>query len=96
MTSLLLLTALTIPMVDRQSVLVVVGAPGDDEYGEQFLEWAQDWERAAQNADAEYIQIGTQPHDESDKDRFQEIVARQQDNGAETLWIVLIGHWHIR
>ncbi len=60
-TALLLATLLLLgsDIPDRQMVIAVVGAPGTDEYGSQFLEWSGRWQAAAKQADADFISIGT-------------------------------------
>lgn len=42
----------------RQTVLLVVGAPGSQEYGEAFAAWAGRWREAAEKADAVCLRIG--------------------------------------
>jgi hypothetical protein len=43
--------------VERPTVIVVVGAPGGEEYGEKFSEWADRWEIAAKTAAAHFVRI---------------------------------------
>ena len=40
------------PTDGKASVIVVVGAPGEEEYGRSFAQWAAHWEKAAQKGDA--------------------------------------------
>ena len=78
---------------DRPTVLVVVGAEGTKEYGEQFREWAGRWQKAASQAQAEFTAIGPgQPSDKSDRDLFQEQLGKIAPTSSEALWLVLIGH----
>jgi hypothetical protein len=42
----------------RQMVILVVGAPGAEEYGEAFTAWADRWQDAARQADAICLRIG--------------------------------------
>ncbi len=42
----------------EQSVIVVIGAPGTDEYGKAFHEWAENWREAAAKGDAKFTLIG--------------------------------------
>lgn len=42
------------------TVIVVVGAPGSEEYAEQFAAWAGRWKAAAERGGARYIGIGSQ------------------------------------
>ena len=40
------------------SVIVVVGAPGTEEYAQQFFEWADRWQKICNKADAEFHSVG--------------------------------------
>src|SRR5437016_623918 len=42
----------------RAAVIVVIGAEGTKEYGEQFRQWALRWEAAAKQASADFVAIG--------------------------------------
>ena len=55
-----LLVALDQPK-DTPSVLVVVGAPGSDEYKTEFHRWASLWRAAAGKASAQFLEIGEEP-----------------------------------
>jgi hypothetical protein len=44
---------------DRQTVIVVVGAPGSEKYGQQFQQWTALWQRAAKQGAAECITLGS-------------------------------------
>jgi hypothetical protein len=75
------------------TVLVIVGAPGEEEFGRNFLTWAGFWEKSAAQAAANYVAIGiatNQPGD--DRDRVRETLAVQATNQASELWLVLLGH----
>jgi hypothetical protein len=77
----------------RPAVLVVVGAAGTSEYGEQFRQWAGRWEAAAKQAQAEFAAIGLdKPGEKSDRDWLVERLAALQSESTETMWLVLIGH----
>ena len=60
--ALLLMTTLAVgatpPTGQNQVVLVVVGAPGAEEYATQFAQWAGAWERACSKSDATFLEIG--------------------------------------
>ncbi len=79
------------------AVVVVQGARGTKEYGEQFATWAGRWKSAANQGQAEFISIGligSEAADEqSDKKRLQGQLQRLVTNEATTpIWLVLIGH----
>ena len=76
----------------RQSVLVVVGAAGADEYGEQFRTWASRWQSAAEKGGADFAAIGLETEEEkSDRNLWAERLAALE-KGEGPLWLVLIGH----
>lgn len=77
----------------RQLVMVVVGAQGEPGYGEQFGQWAQRWRAAAEQAHAEYFEIGTssgEPTDDRDVLRMR--LAAAEPASVEPLWLVFVGH----
>jgi hypothetical protein len=81
---------------DHPTIILVVGAPGEAEFGRDFAKAADDWTDAAKLASAHLIQIGrdqsptTQP---TDKDRLkQSLAAENQRASTSTLWLVFIGH----
>ena len=77
----------------RACVIVVVGASGEKEFGEQFQQWAERWEAAAKQAQADYLVIGLDEISEKpDRDVLQQRVASISTNSNEALWVVLIGH----
>ena len=43
----------------RPTVIVVVGAAGEEEFGKQFAEWSAKWTTAAAKASAKSVLIGT-------------------------------------
>jgi hypothetical protein len=84
-----------------QSVIVVVGAPGTDEYGGAFKGWAAEWRDAAEKGGAEYTLIGGDKANTAtgpaaaidDRARLKKILDdRAKQEGADPLWLVLIGH----
>jgi len=79
--------------VPKQSVLVVVGAGGNEEYSRQFRLWAERWKSAAERGGAEFAAIGLeQPEGSSDRERLQQRLAERSAASTEPLWLVLIGH----
>ncbi|QEF99208.1 hypothetical protein Mal15_32690 [Stieleria maiorica] len=76
-------------------VLVVVGAPGEDEFGEAFAQWAATWEATCQRADLVMHVIGPTGDDRetSDKDQLKAALSdAASTNSARPLWLILIGH----
>ncbi len=95
------------PRDDGQAcVIVVVGAAAVDEYAQPFETWADRWETAAAQANAEFIRIGqadaqlsdAQPSENNaaapanDRQRLQQAIEQHASGSTEPLWIVLIGH----
>lgn len=79
--------------ISRQQILVVVGAPGSPEYGEQFSSWADRWKSVAKNSDASYLELGRQDaNGTSDKDSLQKTLVELKGSDERETWIVLIGH----
>ena len=91
----------------RQSVLVVAGAPGADEYRSVFAGWAEKWREAAIEAEAEFHSVGIDESEptleiEIDDDLEAEATDRHlliekvqhlaQQDSLEPFWIILLGH----
>ncbi len=76
------------------SVVVVIGAPGTDEYDAAFRDWADQWRIAADAAGAKFTRIGGDEAGETnDRSRLQETLAVEAERAeADVLWLVLIGH----
>jgi len=78
---------------DRPTVIVVVGAPGEEDYGRNFSEWAGSLQKAATLAGAKEITIGLRTNDAAaDREQFQQALAGEPKEGSAGLWLVLIGH----
>ena len=76
----------------QPSVIVVVGAPGEEEYGESFVQWAGRWEQAAKQGGARCTVFGLNPGaPANDREKLQQALKAEPAEGAE-LWLVLIGH----
>lgn len=78
---------------ERTTLILVVGAAGDEEFGRAFQESARRWEQAGTNAGARLITIGVGSNaPASDRERFQQALAQESKDGTAELWLVLIGH----
>ncbi len=86
---------------DRPTVIIVVGAPGVPEYGEQFHRWADRWQQAAEQSGAQCLRIGETPASASsaagdteqpDRERLESLLLEEPKQSAAPLWLVLIGH----
>jgi len=81
------------PSFEQPSVVVVVGSPGMDEYGEKFEEWAARWEEAADRAGARRLRVGNDPSGETnDRERLERLIADEPKESTEALWVIFIGH----
>ncbi|MCY2981521.1 MAG: hypothetical protein NTU79_22910 [Planctomycetota bacterium] len=82
------------PDAPTRSILIVVGAPGEEEYAKSFPEWAERWKTVctSNTSKVEWID-GTKPSEtngKSDHDRILDWIS--ENPKAKEHWIVLIGH----
>jgi hypothetical protein len=78
---------------DRAAVLVVVGAPGEKAFGEQFAKWAERWKAAAEKANADFAAIGlNEATDQTDREQLIQRLSAWSAASNEVAWLVLIGH----
>lgn len=78
---------------DATTVIVVVGAAGEEEYGKVFSEEAARWEKVSEQAKAKHVTIGfatTGP--ELDHAAVQHALEAEAKEGEGELWLVFIGH----
>src|SRR5262245_42876324 len=74
-------------------VIVVLGAPGADEYAAQFQEWGERWRQAAEQGDADFALVhGADARDGTDRDRLRSLLSDASGENRSPLWLVLIGH----
>ena len=89
----LVLLAIDCMACAETTVVVLVGAEGTLEYGREFAVWADRWRVAAENAGAKFIEVGRDASaDRTDRDRLRQILEDEPVDGADELWLVLIGH----
>jgi hypothetical protein len=75
------------------TVLIVVGAPGEATFGDQFTAWAGQWQKAAQKAGAQSFLLGLETNTAAtDRDSLEKKLAEEQKESPHELWLVLIGH----
>jgi hypothetical protein len=73
--------------------MVVVGAPGADEYAPQFHQWSERWRAAAEKGGAEFLLVGdATASDSTDRERLQKLLRGAGGDEKSPLWLVLIGH----
>lgn len=71
------------------SVLIVVGAPGEEEFGKMFDDWAQHWKNACGKAGAKATLVGGTTND---FEMLRTNLVQEATNVADEFWLVLIGH----
>lgn len=82
------------PSTEKPTIIVIVGAAGDQEYGAQFARWADLWQETCTKAGAMFIQIGLldDAGEPNDRVTLQKTLARESQQSTAALWLVLIGH----
>ena len=76
---------------EKPSVVVVTGAPGTEEYGQEFAKWADQWKAASKKAKATFRQVGKAKKGDP-KDDLRKILAKESKKSPQPLWVVLLGH----
>jgi hypothetical protein len=75
-----------------RTVIVAVGAPGEEEFGKVFAESAAQWIKAGATAGVSTTVIGLSPEDQDGREKLREAIVREATRGAGELWIVFLGH----
>jgi len=76
---------------DQTSVIVVTGAPGNEEYKKIFSEWTAQWKDAAGKGEAKFSDA-VHTEEKSQKDRLGELIKAELNQSKSPLWLVMIGH----
>ena len=80
-------------VADAPSVIIVVGAAGEPEYGTNHLQQAALWIRAAESAGVAAVTLGVGTDSgKTDRELLQAQLAAEPAEGPGELWLVLIGH----
>lgn len=75
------------------SVLIIVGAAGEPEFGSNFVEQAQLWKTTCDQARVRATQIGlSNSATRTDQEQLKHLLAAESIDSPEALWLVLIGH----
>lgn len=75
------------------SVILVVGAAGEPEYGSNFIREAELWSNACSRAGCRELTIGVSPAGRTnDFDLLKRALAREPVEGSGQLWLVFLGH----
>ncbi|MBE0545564.1 MAG: hypothetical protein IH623_29865 [Verrucomicrobia bacterium] len=77
----------------QPTVIVVVGAAGEAEFGVEFAKWTEQWRKATEQAGAIHQVVGIGPTNAiTDLAQLKEILSNEPTNTTAELWLVLIGH----
>jgi hypothetical protein len=83
------------PSPTAPTVILVVGAAGDSEFGTNFLNQAELWQKACSRAAARTIIIGLDVSlatAADDHDQIRDVLDQEPKESLAQLWLVLIGH----
>jgi hypothetical protein len=81
------------PGSDRATVIVVAGAPGEQEFEPDFKLQVEAWAAVSQQAAAKHVAIGAETDEKkTDRERLKEALEAEAKDGPGELWLVLIGH----
>lgn len=79
--------------VQHPTVIVAVGAAGEEEFGKEFAKWAELWIRAGDKAEAKPVTIGLgSTNATTDLALLKQTLSNEPTNSTAELWLVLIGH----
>jgi hypothetical protein len=78
---------------NQTSVIIMVGAAGEEDYGKEFERWAGLWSSACDKGGARHITIGMEnTNSTSDLERLKAALAAGANDASDELWLVLLGH----
>jgi hypothetical protein len=78
---------------EQRTLILVVGAAGEPEYGRQFSAWADLWKQAAAKGGLQSSVIGVDTNNpENDLTRLLTVLTNEIAKPEGELWLVFIGH----
>jgi hypothetical protein len=78
---------------DQPTAILIVGAPGEAEFGKNFLKWAGQWEETCRQAGVKLVTIGQETNQSAaDLERLQQALHDEPKESPAELWLVLLGH----
>jgi hypothetical protein len=81
------------PATNGASVILILGAAGESEFGSNFLRQAQLWEETSRRAGASFMRLGEETTNAmADRELLQQQLAAEPADGLTPLWLVWIGH----
>ena len=73
------------------TVIVVVGAPGEEPFGKNFGQWTALWEKASREAGAKFVDVGPRgTNTMTDLEQLKQTLAKEPKDLSSELWLVLI------
>src|SRR5262245_30284156 len=76
---------------DRATVIIAVGAAGEEDYGKEFVRCAELWTKASDKAGAKHVVTGIGPtNTTTDLSILKQSLVNEPTNSTADLWIVLI------
>src|SRR4051794_32346226 len=75
----------------QTTVILVIGAAGETEFGTNFMHQAGLWDQVCQKAGCGEIKLGLDSAT-NDCERLKQILAAEPKEGPNELWLILIGH----
>ncbi len=89
----LLLAVVRLGAEERATVIVVAGAPGEEDYEKVFAQQLETWGKVTTQAGVKAVMIGGEAAGAtSDRERLKQALAAETPAGPGELWLVLIGH----
>jgi hypothetical protein len=78
---------------DQRALILVIGAAGEPEYGEQFSQWAGLWKQAAAKGGLQTSVIGEDKNNSTnDRTQLLTVLTNEAAKPAGELWLVFLGH----
>jgi len=78
---------------NRATVIIVVGAPGEQEFGSNFVRQASLWQKACEQANLHQITLGLSASTATnDYEDLKQALLLEPKEGSAELYLVLIGH----
>ena len=74
------------------SVIIAVGASGEEAYADDFTKWAAHWQKAGAAGHAKVQTIGAGADEKFVLTKLRAAVVAEAKTGTEPLWLVLLGH----
>ncbi|MEQ1854427.1 MAG: hypothetical protein ABMA01_22890, partial [Chthoniobacteraceae bacterium] len=77
---------------ERASMILVIGAVGEEKFTGLFSKWAANWQEAARAGGVKIETVGLDPSSEADRKRLKSLIEAERKEGSMELWLVFLGH----